>query len=365
MPSGNPNFSIEAVQTQYDAMGRAYKVSNPFRPWKNETPVWTTSAFDALGRVISVTTPDNAVVTTSYSGNTVTVTDQAAKKRRSVTDALGRLIRVDEPDANGNLDDQNGVPLQATNYVYDVLGNLRSVTQGTQQRFFMYDSLSRLIRARNPEQQVNSTLGISDPVTYNSQWCMSYSYDNNGNLVSKTDARGVVSTYTYDALNRNTSVTYTNDPANTPTVTRTYDNSASGANGLGRLWKTETAGTARTTIDSYDALGRPLTEEQQFYFNSTWSASFLVSATYDKAGHAILLRYPSYHVVNYTYDVAGRLGDSGSNLAFTGSLGDGVTRTYASITGVNAYDAASRLQEEKFGTTTPIYQTPNLSQATL
>src|SRR5438445_5231716 len=34
---------------------------------------------------------------TSYSGNSVTVTDQAGKQRRSFTDALGRLIEVDEP----------------------------------------------------------------------------------------------------------------------------------------------------------------------------------------------------------------------------------------------------------------------------
>ena len=43
-----------------------------------------------------------------------------------------------------------------TTYLYDVLDNLVKVTQGSQQRFFMYDSLKRLIRARNPEQ---STLG--------------------------------------------------------------------------------------------------------------------------------------------------------------------------------------------------------------
>jgi hypothetical protein len=81
-----------AVQTQYDALGRAYKSSNPFRPLTpdNESAVWTTSAFDALGRVLSVTTPDSAVVTSSYSGNAVTATDQAGKARKSVSDASGR-----------------------------------------------------------------------------------------------------------------------------------------------------------------------------------------------------------------------------------------------------------------------------------
>jgi hypothetical protein len=60
-----------------------------------------------------VTTLDGAVVTTSYSANTTTVTDQAGKTRRSSTDGLGRLIRVDEPDSSGkatdfkNKDDQH------------------------------------------------------------------------------------------------------------------------------------------------------------------------------------------------------------------------------------------------------------------
>jgi hypothetical protein len=39
-----------------------------------------------------------------------------------------------------------------TTYGYDVLGNLRKVDQVGQQRYFAYDSLSRLVRAKNPEQ---------------------------------------------------------------------------------------------------------------------------------------------------------------------------------------------------------------------
>ena len=67
----------------------------------------------------------------------------------------------------------------------------RIVTQGSQQRFFMYDSLSRLIRAKNPEQNVNNGLILTDSVTGNSQWSMSYAYDNNGNVTTKIDARNI------------------------------------------------------------------------------------------------------------------------------------------------------------------------------
>jgi YD repeat-containing protein len=221
-----------ATQTQYDALGRAFKTSNPFRPWQSQTAVWTTQAFDALGRVISVTTPDNAVVSTAYTGNNVTVTDQAAKARKSVSDALGRLTDVYE--------DPNGVNYQTT-YIYDVLDNLVKVTQGSQQRFFLYDSLKRLIRARIPEQATNASLNLSDPLTGNSAWSSGYQYDASSNLTQKTDARGVISTFAYDALNRNTTVDYSDTSSINPDVKRSYDGAT---NGKGRFWYNYSGGDA-------------------------------------------------------------------------------------------------------------------------
>jgi YD repeat-containing protein len=168
------------AQTKYDALGRAFKTSNPFRPWNGETAVWTTSAFDALGRVVTITTPDSAIVTTSYSGNTVTVTDQTGKQRKSVSDALGRLIQVYEAPNDSNYN-------YLTSYSYDSLDDLITVTQGSQTRTFGYDSSKRLTSAMNPESGL-----------------INYQYDANGNLQVKTDARGVSSHISYDALNRNT-----------------------------------------------------------------------------------------------------------------------------------------------------------------
>src|SRR6185295_19848537 len=113
-----PEGTIYTTQ-QYDAMGRVKRSYNPYRTTSDSTYGYTDTTYDALGRVKSVTTSDNAVVTTTYSGNTTTVTDQAGKKRRSVADGLGRLIRVDEPDAAGNLDNTANppLPLQPTSYV--------------------------------------------------------------------------------------------------------------------------------------------------------------------------------------------------------------------------------------------------------
>jgi YD repeat-containing protein len=97
-------------------------------------------------------------------------------------------------------------------------------------------------------------------------------------------------------------------------------------------------------------------QEQQFNTTSGWSASYNTSRTYDLASHVTSQTYPSGHTVTYNYDSVGRLGDKdSSSLAFAGNLGDGVQRSYDSISGANAYDAASRLQEEKYGTATPLY----------
>jgi len=335
---GGSNYIV--TKTEYDALGRPYKTSSPFRPWQSETPVWTTTAFDALGRVLTVTTPDNAVVGTSYSGNSVTVTDQAGKARKSVTDALGRLIEVYEDPAGFNYQ---------TSYLYDSLDNLVTVTQGSQQRFFMYDSLKRLIRADNPEQETLSTLSINDPVTNHPNWSAKYEYDNNGNLTFKTDARGVVTENRYDELNRLTTVLYRingdADP-NTGDIQYLYDNAT---NGKGRLWLTYRWGAkpSHTAVGYYDAMGRVKQLWNLFGDGQGgWSAGYGVSRNYNLAGQVTSQTYPSSRMVNYTYDTAGR------TTGFTGNLGDGVTRSYASSF---LYNARSQVTQELFGTQTPLY----------
>ncbi len=269
------------------------KGTNPYRPNAGEQPIWTIGLVDSLGRGIKTITPDGAIVKTEYSGNTVTVTDQAGRKRRSVTNALGQLIRVDEPNDAGQLD-VGGVPAQPTNYTYDTLNNLTTVSQGVQTRSFVYDSLSRLKSATNPESGT-----------------ISYNYDNNGNLVQKTDARLVQTTYLYDNLNRVTNRNYS-APANlpnyqtTPNVAYTYDDPTV-AFSKGRLTRITTAATAanqlaETKYTAFDLLGRVLSH-QQTTDGQTYSSSYV----YNLSGALIEETYPSGRVVKNTLDNDGDL----------------------------------------------------------
>jgi RHS repeat-associated protein len=286
-------------------------------------------------------------VTTDYNANFTTVTDQAGKVRRSMVDALGRLVRVDEPDG-GNSPGSTNAPVQPTNYGYDVFGNLTTVTQSPQPaRTFTYDSLSRLRTASNPE---------SGTITYQ--------YDDNSNLLVKTDAREVSTHFEYDGINRvtrrwynkSTSLTASahNNPALPSDVGPTdevkfyYDsqvpqNAPTYTHGpsVGRLTAQIYGSSTNGDYYAYDALGRPTLKIQQ-----TGTINYQLSADYSLSGALTTLTYPSGRTVTNSYDNAGRLS------AFSGNLGDGLTRNYA--TGI-IYSPVGGLVKEQFGTTTAIY----------
>ncbi len=346
------------VQTRYLYSGSNSYIlaSNPYRASSSSgassepSMGWTLSTSDNGGRTISVQTFGGAIlpqpwlisgynntptgtVSTSYDANFTTVTDQAGKVRRSMTNGLGQLARVDEPDGSGSLG-TTASPAQPTSYTYNALSNLTQVTQvspGSQQppRAFVYSSLGRLVSATNPESGTICYGQVSSGGE-----CLKNGYDANGNLIYKTDARLVLTTYSYDALNRNTSVSYSDS---TPAITRTYD---SATNGKGRpAAVSSTVGSY--TYDVYDALGR-LTTGSQTIGNKIYTMGY----SYNRASHVTTLTYPSLRTVTNNYDNAGRLS------SVTGNLGDGTSRTYS--TGIS-YAAGGQMSQEQFGTDTPVY----------
>jgi RHS repeat-associated protein len=273
-----------ATQQTYDSMGRIRQVSNPYRP--GDTVLSTTTDYDTLGRKITITTPDQAQAFTGYSGNSSTVTDQAAKKRTTISDALGRLTSATEdPGSTPHLNYQ-------TTYTYNVLDKLTHVTQGAQTRDYGFDSLGRLKLATIPEQ-IGST---------------AYTYYANSNLQTRTDPCGVVTTCVYDSLNRITSVSYdiSNAPgvAATPSVTYSYDSPTV------LYSKGELTGVSVTSVnfsssysyDEYDSMGRVKQSTQ-----TTDGHAYTMKYGYDLAGHLKTEEYPSHRMITTSYDAAGRV----------------------------------------------------------
>lgn len=326
----------------YDELGRASSVLEPYNvSTPGSTPgtcgQCTATTYDALSRVKTIETPDGSTFQTSYAGNVITTTDQAGKVQKVIKDALGRTREI--------IEDPSGLA-QSTTYDYDALGNVRKIVQAQQQRFYSYDALSRVVRVRNVEDNINPNLpALTDPFTNNSQWSRAMTYDDNGKVTQQTDSRGVVTTFTYDRVNRNTGISYSNDPSGTLPVTRVFDFAVKGK---GKPYQTKTtgAGGVLITVESYNNIGSPVTVSQKFDVNGSWSQPYTTTYGYNLSGGVTSITYPSGRSVSYHYDDAGRT-DS-----VTGNLGDTTTRNYS--TGIS-YAAHGPMIQELFGTTAGVY----------
>jgi RHS repeat-associated protein len=294
------------VEKRFDAEGRVKEVTNPFR--SGEARQWTTNVYDHASRVVEVVMPDGSKVRTDYGvsvagavGVTKIITDQAGRKRQGISDALGRMIRVIEDPGGQNL---------VTDYFFDTLGNLRRTAQGGQSRYFAYDSLGRLLRARQPEQEANPNLALPqpDPATGNNEWSVRYEYDDNGNTVAVTDARNIRSTASYDRINRLIHRGYSDA---TPAVGFFYDGAGLQTApdfSLGRRTKVSSS-VSETRYTGFDVLGRLLTSQQLTtpQQRAGTQAPYTSTYAYNLAGAVVSETYPSGRVVASRYDENGKL----------------------------------------------------------
>ncbi|HEY3769226.1 MAG TPA: hypothetical protein VGN44_11180, partial [Candidatus Angelobacter sp.] len=97
------------VDTVYDALGRSTSVSNPYFTTTDSTYGITQTLYDALGRSYQTIKQDGSASSVDYSaGNCTTSVDEAGKQRRTCSDALGRLVEVDEPNPGAGISTATG-----------------------------------------------------------------------------------------------------------------------------------------------------------------------------------------------------------------------------------------------------------------
>jgi RHS repeat-associated protein len=189
---------------------------------------------------------------------------------------------------------------------HDSCGNRGQVSFG-------YDSLSRLTSASNPESGT-----------------VSYTYDANGNVITKTDARNITTCFGdwngtscngstgYDALNRNLKKTYSDGV--TPAAHFVYDTSPQLSvtlpHPIGRLVEGYTD-ASNGTVYGYDYMGRvsvnnqaPPTVWGSTTFAETYNYDYLGDVTSSLNGEDL-----TPFTLTYSYNRAGRLTGITSSLS--------------------------------------------------
>ena len=330
---------------EYDTMDRVTKVTDALG---NET----TYAYDALGRITTVTNAKGVATTYTYDalGNILTATDAAGTVSYAY-DALGRVTSV--TDRNGNtqsfaydskgqitkVTDKNG---NETAYTYDPNGNIIKTTDalGTEVLFEYNanDQLTKMTQNRvdsfheQAEQLITlyqyDGRNLVTKVVRSSGDEELYTYDGNGNMLTKTDADGYVTEYSYNSLDLVSHINY-NDAKE---VSYQY-------NKVGELVKMDDwLGTTTFEVDllgqlkkvtdhkgnvveyAYDAVGNqtsvtyPDETTVTKTYDNTYNLTKVTDAEnqnylyqYDDAGRVTKLTYPNGWVEDYTYDAEGNL----------------------------------------------------------
>jgi RHS repeat-associated protein len=289
------------VDTVYNSSGQIYSVSNPHLQSASPDGVTRFDSYDVLGRPLVETDPDGVSQHHwTYTGNSYSHSDEAGNTWQYALDGLDRLTVATEPTG------------YQTYYSYDALGNLSQVNQVgapgdvPRNRSFTYDSLSRLIQSNNPET------GITCYGTWSGSACVN-GYDANGNLVNKTDARGITTSYSYDSLGRQTAEM-------APGISNVYHydltsqdagwagnplDTAGQGNAVGRLvWATNSVNA--DIHYSYDFMGR-VVQQQGCTPHACYVGANLITAQHDLAGNVTDLIYPDGHHLQQAWDSAGRL----------------------------------------------------------
>ena len=327
----------------YDADGNLLTTKDPL----NNT---TTMTYNSLGQLVTVTDPRNNTTTFGYNSNGDLTTR---------TDALNNQTTI-AYDARSRVTSVTNALNQVTNYEYDLAGRpKKTIYPDSNFVLFTYDLGGRRTKIKDPRgfettfaydasYRITSETNADNKVT-------SYAYDLMSNVTGVTDALNRTTNYTYDDFNRVTKIKY---PEATPGAGRLEENFTYDAAG-NLLTKSDQAG--RVTTLGYDNANRvtstidPAQKTTAFEYNGRSQMTAVVDAIsqryeflYDPRGR-VTQNKKGTATESFVYDAAGnRSQRTDFNGAITNYSYDALNRltttSYPDTTSVTfGYDVLSRL----------------------
>ncbi|OYQ43400.1 hypothetical protein CHU94_00135 [Rhodoferax sp. TH121] len=263
--------------TEYTAQGQVAKQSDIYA--STATPVWTSYAYDAMGRLQSQSQPDSAaaggIATTSYSynGPSTTITNAKGQTKTTVKNSLGQVVSV--TDAQGN----------AISYAYDGMGNLAQTNASGSITTLQYNLRGNKIAMQDPAM---------------GSWV--YGYNVFGELVTQRDSLNQTTTMAYDVLGRMVKRTEPDLVSDWSFDTK-FDGSSCGK-GVGKLCEAKADNNYKRT-HAYDSLGRPSSTATVL---DNPASPAVVSETFDpNTGRVSSKTWPTGYQASYSYSTLGYL----------------------------------------------------------
>ncbi|MET7552500.1 RHS repeat-associated core domain-containing protein, partial [Streptomyces sp. NPDC005500] len=284
--------------------------------------------YDDLGRRLSEVEPGSVSRSWSYKGLAVTSTDARGTVRKSAVDDRGQTVSAD---------DGEGTAVKARRtYSYGPFGTMTSTRvegAAASTSSFIYDDQGALVSQTDAERGTTTS-----------------SYNGFGELTGFKDANGRSTVIDRDWLGRETKRTVTKDGKVTSTVTHAFD--ALGAqNRKGMLLQASLSEQGRSTVTdySYDSLSRLQSQTQTMPKEGSagQSESLAVGYTYDTFGRVTKMQYPKLNgqsagtSVAYDYQSAN---GSLDNVSAT-PAGGATTRLWTALD----TDGQDRLTKEESG----------------
>jgi len=333
-------------------------------------------AYDANNKLTTITDPKGNVYTFAYTGGSLTsVTNPDSGQWKYSYGANGLLATKIDPEnnqssyvygANNRLASATGPDGKARSYTFPALVTTGKIPDAYPQsvlprKQFVFTEKDGGSWSYSYDTRTETTSSKTDALGN----VYSYTYDSQGNMLTKTEPRIGTTTYTYDAkgnvlsiknpLNQTTSYTYndlgqvlTTTDANNRTTTNSYDTN-------GNLLQTIDPKGAKTVF-SYDSKGNLLTQTDPLGNITTFTydtdsnpiaikdtSGGITTFTYDANGNILTTKDPADNTTTYTYDALNRLtiatdplgnitqfayDKNGNRITTTDANGNNTTSTY-------------------------------------